>query len=341
MPTPLVRIAADYDCSRLLRQTPGNKGIWDAVRFTVDEVLDCDYFVMLNNCSSTPVKVNCPRGHLWCLVQEPYVPGLHDWMIEGHANFARVFTHHRPRSDPKYVRSQPALEWWVDFTYDELVALAVPAKTKAISFIASDLRWLPGHRKRSALREFLGRAAPGKVDLFGRGISYLEDKWTGLAPYRYSIAVENCNSPDYWTEKIADCFLSWTIPLYDGCPNLEDYFPADSVIRIDASDQMATLARINQLLRLDEWERRLPALQEARRRVLESYQLFPVLVQAIRSYGSNDRERTLATIAEFSGPSVKSRMRFLAYRARERIRERRIGDFFLSRLQAIRQFQSR
>jgi hypothetical protein len=304
----LVRIAADWDCSRLLRQTPGGNGVWGAVQFTTNDVTECDYLILLNNRHSKPLQVLCPRSHVWCVMQEPYVPGIHDWMVDGHEQFTRVFTHYVPRRDPKYVRSQPAVPWWVGLNYDELVASKVPDKPRGVSYIASNQTSLAGHRKRNALREFLMREASGKVDIFGRGVRYIDDKWDALAPYRYSIAVESTSSSDYWTEKIADCFLSWTIPLYDGCPNIEHYFPADSLIRIDADNQVATLARVNELLGCDEWEQRLPALHEARRRVLETYQIFPFLAGAIRNYGSNECKRTLMNIAGYTGTSWRSRM---------------------------------
>jgi hypothetical protein len=320
--TPLVRLAADYDCSRLMAQTPGKAGLWNGVRFTLDDVVDCDYFVMLNNRRATAVQVRCPREHVWCLIQEPYIPGIFEWLVENNEHFARVFTHYIPVAEPRYVRSHPALSWEVELSYDELLTLNVPSKTQAVSYIASNDVWLPGQRRRNDLREFLMQAAADKVEVFGRGIRYIEDKWTGLAPYRYSVAVENFVGPDYWTEKLSDCFLSWTIPLYHGCPNVEQYFPADSFIRIDAGDPPATLARINQLLRHDEWERRLPALQEARRRVLEMYHLFPVLAQAIGTYGSTDRERTLTTIPAYTGMSMKNRMRYYAYMTRQKVLNR-------------------
>ncbi|HTQ25652.1 MAG TPA: glycosyltransferase family 10 [Bryobacteraceae bacterium] len=145
------------------------------------------------------------------------------------------------------------------------------------------------------------------MEVFGRGVRYIEDKWDALARYRYSIAIENSNSPDYWTEKIADCFLSWTLPLYDGCPNIEHYFPADSLIRIDANDHFATLARIDELLRRDEWEGRLPALQEARHRVLETHQMFPFFTRMIQNYGGNERERILVNIPAYTGALWKNR----------------------------------
>jgi len=317
-----VRLAADADCSRVMGQSPGGKGVWEGVRFTCGDVLDCDYFVMLNNCHPDSVRVRCPPQHLWCLIQEPYVPGAFDWLIENHEPFARVFTHYIPVPERRYVRSFPALGWFVDLSYDELVAMNLPAKNKHASFVTSDDVWLPGQRKRNALREFLMQKGADKVDVFGRGVRYIENKWTALAPYRYSIAVENSISPDYWTEKISDCFLSWTVPLYDGCPNIEEYFPADSFIRIDGADHRATLAGINQLLQHDEWERRLPALREARRRVLEKYQLFPLLAQAVRDYGSDDGKPILTTIPGYSGMSLRSRLRYYCYMLEQKVRNR-------------------
>src|ERR1017187_3892577 len=170
---------------------------------------------MLNNRCLTPLKVRCPPEHVLCMIEEPYIPGLYDWMIECHDAFARVFTHQMPSVDSKYVRSYPILPWTVDLSYDELVNAPIPEKTRGVSWISSHLTLLPGHRRRNALRESLIRARPERVDIFGRGVRYIANKWDALSPYRYSLAVENSNSSDYWTEKVADCFLSWTLPLYD------------------------------------------------------------------------------------------------------------------------------
>jgi hypothetical protein len=308
---PLVRITADWDCSNILRQTPGGRGVWEAIRFTTEPVSECDYLFMFNNRRLGPLEVRCPRDHVWCMMQEPYIPALFDWMIEGHQAFARVFTHHVPSAGPKYVRSYPLLPWRVGRSYDELVSARVADKPRGVSWISSNLTLLPGHRRRNALREFLSRHQSHNVDVFGRGVRYIENKWDALAPYRYSLAIENSNSRDYWTEKVADCFLSWTLPLYDGCPNLEDYFPADSFIRIDASDHAGTLRRIEELSRSDEWERRMPAIAESRRRVLHEYQLFPAFARAIRTYGSAAREREAVRIAGYRITRWKHRWRYL------------------------------
>lgn len=279
----IVRIAKDWDWPDILRQTPGSKGVWDGIRFSTDETEECDVLVVLNNRLKHDVHARCPKGAVWGLMQEPYVRGFTEWMVEKHGAFDRIYTNYIPSSDPKYIASQPALPWHVNRTFDELTNSVVPEKTRPLSWIVGNCRDLPGHIKRYAfLREV--QAAKGlNIDLYGRAVQYIEDKWDGLAQYRYSIAAENTVYPHYWTEKVADCFLAWTIPFYHGCENLEEYFPSDSFIRIDINRPNEAIERIRQTLRDDEWMKRLPALEEARRRVLYEYQLFPFLANIINT----------------------------------------------------------
>jgi len=277
----LIRIAKDWDWPDLLRQTPGGKGVWDGVHFTIDDSEECDVLVVLNNRMKKAIHARCPKGRVWALMQEPYTRGFTDWMVEGHEAFDRVYTNYLPSSNPKYIASQPALPWHVNRTFDELVTCARPEKPRLLSWIVGNLHDLPGHVKRAV---FLHAVQAGKlldIDLYGRAVHFIEDKWDGLAPYRYSIAAENTSWPDYWTEKIADCFLSWTIPFYYGCENLEKYFPADSFIRIDIEKPADAIKTICRVVEEDDWERRLPALEEARRRVLFEYQIFPHLVSLL------------------------------------------------------------
>ncbi|MDP2193353.1 MAG: glycosyltransferase family 10 [Alphaproteobacteria bacterium] len=58
---------------------------------------------------------------------------------------------------------------------------------------------------------------------------------------QFNIAIENTRQEDYFTEKLLGCFLSKTIPIYIGCPNIGDYFDTrgmfiakdvDDIIRI-------------------------------------------------------------------------------------------------------------
>ncbi|MFH1146362.1 MAG: glycosyltransferase family 10 [Pseudomonadota bacterium] len=317
----LVRIAKDWSSPDLMRQTPGQGGIWDGIKFTTEPVQQCDLLLVLNNRLKAKVQVECRKENVWALMQEPYVRGFNDWMAEGHDSLFRVFTHHSPVPGGKYVTSHPAIPWHVNRSYDQLVFCNVPPKTRMISWIVGNASDLAGHRKRLSFLRFIQHNFSG-IDLLGRAVKYVDDKWDGLASYRYSLAVENSSSPDYWTEKVADCFLTWTVPFYYGCTNLEQYFPQDSFIRIDIDRPETSLALIKSMALTEDWERRLPALDEARRLVLNKYQMFPHIAGLIKSYWMEGTGRSLITV-----PAYKKSKKTLLYRAAYKLNRRVKGLF--------------
>jgi hypothetical protein len=300
----LVRIVKGWKGPDFFYQTPGEKGIWDGIRFTFDPVEECDLLIMLNNEMKTDVTVRCPRENVWAIMQEPYRRGHTDWMVEGHEAFTRVFTHHIPSGDPKYVRSHPADPWHVNKNFDELITATVPRKTGAISWIAGNATDLPGHMVRFRFLDFVKRNDPIGIDYYGRAVRFIEDKWDGLAPYRYTIIVQNSVSPDYWTDVVEDTFLAGTVPLYCGCTNLEDYFPEEAFIRIDISRPEESLETIVKTVREDKWEKRLTALEEARRRVLLRHQFFPHLSRLIRTLAVEGKEKVPVRIPAYKRSAV-------------------------------------
>lgn len=283
-----VGIAKDWDWPDLLRQTPGGKGVWEGMRFILNPEPACDFLVVLNNKMKSETRAHCPLENVWCLMQEPYMKGHTDWMVERLEHYSRILTHHVLSSPSKFAVSQPAIPWHVNKTFDQLVALEMPSKPKTLSWVVGNAKDLPGHRKRLAFLAYIQRNGALDIDLFGRAVQFIEDKWDGLAPYRYSLAIENSSSPDYWTEKIADCFLSWSVPIYYGCTNLEDYFPSGSFIRIHIDSPGEAFESVKTIIKRDNWEKRLPALKEARDRVLHRYQLFPHLSRLIRAQPQRD-----------------------------------------------------
>lgn len=311
----LVRIAKDYEWPDILRQTPGGKGAWDGIRFTTDGVEECDLLVVFNNRMKRDIHVRCPRGRVWALMQEAYVWGFAEWMIEQHDAFDRIYTNYIPSTDPKYIVSQPALAWFVNRTFDELTTCLMPEKNRLLSWIVGNCRDLPGHLKRYAFLNEIQAAQGLDIDLYGRAVRPIEDKWDGLAQYRYSIAAENTSATDYWTEKVVDCFLSWTVPFYYGCENLEKYFPADSFIRIDINRPEEAIEIIRRTLSDDDWTRRLPALEEARRRVLYEYQIFPFLAKLIKAEQSADLPKIDRIVPAYRR-SLRASIRRILYKVR-------------------------
>jgi hypothetical protein len=120
-------------------------------------------------------------------------------------------------------------------------------------------------------------------DLFGFGFQPLTDKWDGLASYRYSLAVENFSNQLYWSEKLSDCFLAWTMPIYYGCSRITEYFPAEALVQVDIKSPTC-VEQVRDVVSSTTWEHSLDAIAYARELVLDRYQLFPFLEQEISAH---------------------------------------------------------
>jgi hypothetical protein len=144
------------------------------------------------------------------------------------------------------------------------------------------------HSHRARFMRWLVQHMP-ELDTFGRGTGRkLDDKADCLREYRYHIAIENDVGEHHWTEKLADPFLGLALPFYFGCPNADAYFPPDSFIRIDIHDPAGALEIIRTAIANNEHEKRLPALTEARRRVMYEYNLFAVAAREIGRLHGDD-----------------------------------------------------
>ena len=100
-------------------------------------------------------------------------------------------------------------------------------KNKLVSIIASNKSHLPGHQQRMHMLEQLKDYAP----LFGRGFNEVEYKEEALADYMFSVAIENAD--DWFTEKILDCFLTGTVPIYYGTPSITKWFNPDGIVFLE------------------------------------------------------------------------------------------------------------
>jgi len=192
---------------------------------------------------------------------------------------------------PNAIRSQTGNIWFYGKSYDEIAHSPPPVKTERISTVCSSKRQAHTmHARRYDFTWRLKKELP-ELEIFGHGVRFVEKKYQALDPYRFHLVVENQIAPHLWTEKLADAFLACTVPIYCGCPNVFDYFPEDSLIPIDIDDFDGALATIRDVLsRPGEYERRLPAVLEARRRVLEEYNLPAMLARIVTGGDTPDRE---------------------------------------------------
>jgi glycosyl transferase family 10 (putative fucosyltransferase) len=130
-------------------------------------------------------------------------------------------------------------------------------KTKMCSLIASAKRNSRGHKLRHQLVDW-SRNTSQDVEVMGRGYTGFERKADGLAPYRYSVVIENVREKNYFSEKLVDAVLCNTVPIYWGCPNLERFMDPSGIIQCQSEAEVR--AAIQAMSEVD-FTARLPLLQ--------------------------------------------------------------------------------
>lgn len=297
----LARGGADYPWTR---QLPEEGTGWGRCAFLFDPAeRNYDWLVVYDELPARPGErfstaeevLACPREQTLLVTTEPSSIRIYGTGYLG--QYGHVITSQEPAliRHPGALFTQPGLRWYYGIggvqprTYDTLHAEGIPAKTRLFSTVCSSKRQRHTlHNLRYDFTQRLRRDIP-ELDVFGHGVRVMADKAEALDAYRYHLAIENHIAPHHLTEKLTDAFLGGTLPFYAGCPNAADYFPAESFIPIDLHDYPGTLARMRRALADNEYEQRLPAILEARRRVLDEHNLFALLARTIEARGAGDR----------------------------------------------------
>lgn len=162
---------------------------------------------------------------------------------------------------------------------------SAPQKTKICSMISSAKDSTYGHKYRLKMAEKL----KNKLDLFGgacgsprigvenKTIYGHMDKSSGIIPYMFSIVMENASYDGYFTEKISDCFASWTIPVYWGCKNIGDYFDKNGIIELTDDFNLASLTE-------ELYKSKIDSMANNNRKIKEFIMADDYLYQRIISY---------------------------------------------------------
>lgn len=292
-------IGTDY-----LRRFPNREPVWGNCEFIFDrDCRDYDWLVVYDDLPrdlpeenvarvSRPCeKLACPRENTLLITGEP--SSITYYGKSFLSQFGHVLTSQEPWAlkHPGAIRRQAGLLWYYGGsdergTCDHLASATPPLKTKAISTVCSTKAMRHTlHSLRLDFTRCLMKNLP-ELDVFGYGMGQLDNKADAIDPYRYHLVIENHSCPHHWTEKLADAYLGYSLPIYFGCTNLAEYFPEESYVWIDIRSYETAVAQIHSLLTSNAYEKRLPAIIRARRLVLEKYATFPQLTELIQERNS-------------------------------------------------------
>ena len=251
--------------------------------FFNEQVHEADAWFISEGTRPTDTVCLVPPNRVFFLGTETARPPDFFLSSEDRLDFLRQFhEQHGPLYVPfeSYRPSMPFLPWMVNSNhgpsilanherdYDFFSSLEKLDKPKMISVICSTKTLTPEHRYRLSFVERLCNTFGDAIDWFGNGVLPLEQKWDGLAPYRYTVVLENQSAPRVLTEKLQDAFLALSFPIYWGDPLAPSIFPSTSFMEIDIGDFARTARKIELLLGEDPYESLLPDLIEAKDRVL-------------------------------------------------------------------------
>lgn len=216
----------------------------------------------------------CPKERTILVTQEP--PSIKIYPKCYTSQFGHVLTTHTPRQLPhrNHRYGEGCLYWCAGIPAEEAFRMPDYPKNKTIACICSAKQQTHTlHSKRYALVKYLAERIP-ELEWYGWGVKKLENKYDAQNDFRYTLAIENYVAPYHWTDKISDPLLSLCLTFYVGDPRLEEVFPAESFIRIPLEDHEAAYRIIKEAIDNNEYEKRLPAIREARRRLIETHNFF-------------------------------------------------------------------
>jgi len=253
---------------------------WNNLQLVMNEPID--FYVIIN---APPANIFFDPKKTVLFRMEPNMtkhPEIwREWTNPKNEDFFRVCKH-----EEGYYNN---VEWHLSKTYQELTTF-IPRKNtdwgKVISAVLSGKYSDPGHIKRVDFIKFLEKKLPGNVHVYGdnkwnytdyKGVlpPYCKDE--GIFPYKYTFAVENQSVKNYFTEKLIDCILGESLCFYCGCFNVKEYIDERAFVQLELSNFEKDYEIIRKAVEENWYERRLPHIREAKRKILTDLQFFPRL----------------------------------------------------------------
>lgn len=143
-----------------------------------------------------------------------------------------------------------------------------PEKKFKLSFIKSNKQALPGHKLRFESDEVIRKQR--RFELYFPK-ERIETKMPLFNDSMFHIAIENSRHDNYFTEKIIDCFMTYTLPVYWGSPNIGEYFDKNGILQVENKEDLNTV--LNKLTE-EDYSSRIAAMQHNYEIAKEKYAFF-------------------------------------------------------------------
>jgi len=194
---------------------------------------------ILLNCPIVP-DISVPPECVLGLAFEPipYLRLSYDFIDFADKHIGTYYIGYKhPKLTSPLFKEHHGFMWHTDHPPEPARETMIKNSNNVISLIVSKKLQAPGHTYRHKLAIFiLTNNLP--IDIWGNGTEQYGSKFPNkknikgpfkdkepYEAYSLSICIENHRHPHYFSEKISNCFVCNTTPIYLGCTQIETYFP--------------------------------------------------------------------------------------------------------------------
>jgi hypothetical protein len=107
-----------------------------------------------------------------------------------------------------------------------------------------------------------------------------------VAPYKFSLTIENTYSKNYITEKFYDAILTDCIPIYYGVNNLKEYYPEDGYFLIEDIDDIISIKKLLKEINSnadDIYKQKLVGAKKIKQKYFAEYNLLKKIVSVCKN----------------------------------------------------------
>lgn len=295
----MIRIKLINDALRHLENGRGEDVVWDDCVFVNDAYCrDYDWLLVYDDFPHADIgtihhetePLACPRERTILVTAEP--PSIKIYPHCFSNQFGWVLTTHARR----FLRAKGwrlghgCLQWMAGYPLQYVLSMPEYAKDRLISTVCSAKQQRhTQHCRRYSMVKYLSERMP-ELEWYGWGVRNIKAKYDALNAYRYHVAAENYINEYHWTDKISDPILALCLTFYAGDPKLGEVLPPESFIPIPIDDPERAHAIMREAIARNEYEKRLPAIREARRLIVQKYNLYAQVVDLIHEQSSQPQD---------------------------------------------------
>lgn len=214
----------DLSSSREQPQTPIE---WDRNCDQGKEIVITDLcYDFIRFYKKRPIKI------AWIIEPEAISPRVYEVALKQKKDeFDFILTNHS-----KYCDNEKVLYYFFGGAWIKEDQRIIYNKTKGISATISNKNWTEGHN----LRHRIADKFSDTIDLYGTAYKFVPEKLDSLKDYRFSVIIENSKEEGYVTEKLIDCMLTGTVPIYWGSTfsHISSNFNSQGVIYCESETEL-------------------------------------------------------------------------------------------------------